>query len=192
MWDLASQLSAFSVFLGIAAVGFLFLLLSLVFGDLFDHGDADHGLDHGPEGPAFMSPRVISVFVTAFGGFGAIGTYAGLGVLPSSMLGLAGGFLFGGLVYLFARFLYGQQASSTITTAELVGRTAEVTVAIPPSGAGQVRCLVGESMVEKIARTRDGEAVPHNTLVRIEEIVGDSVIVSAAARQQSSAAAPQP
>ena len=48
-------LSAFSVFLAIAAVGFLFLLVSLVFGEIFDHfdGGLDHDLSHG--GPGFFS-----------------------------------------------------------------------------------------------------------------------------------------
>src|SRR4029450_9281488 len=57
-------LNGFSVFLGIAAVGFLFLMVSLFFGEIFEHFDTafDHDLDHG--GPGFFSPRVMSVFVT--------------------------------------------------------------------------------------------------------------------------------
>src|SRR5437867_10000793 len=37
MGELTSHISALSVFLGIAALGFLFLLVSLVFGEIFDH-----------------------------------------------------------------------------------------------------------------------------------------------------------
>ncbi len=37
--DLSFQLNAFTVFLAIAAVGFLFLMVSLVFGGIFDHFD---------------------------------------------------------------------------------------------------------------------------------------------------------
>ena len=72
-------LNAFSVFLAIAAVGFLFLMISLFFGEIFEHfdGSLDHDLDHG--GPGFFSTRVLSVFITAFGGFGAIATDYGLG-----------------------------------------------------------------------------------------------------------------
>jgi hypothetical protein len=179
MWGVLSQLSALWVFLGIAALGFLFLFLSLIFGEIFEHADlgsADHDLDHG--GPGLLSPRVISVFITAFGGFGAIGIYRGFGIFFSSFLGVGGGVVLGGLVYFFARFLYGQQASSTISTADLIGCTAQVTVGIPSGGVGQVRCLVGESMVDKIARSRDGAAIPSSSLVKIEEIVGESVIVS--------------
>jgi hypothetical protein len=50
-------------------------------------------------------------------------------------------------------------------------------VAIPENGLGQVRCSLGEGMVEKIARAQDGKAVPVNTSVRIESIVGETVLV---------------
>jgi hypothetical protein len=36
---------------------------------------------------------------------------------------------------------------------------------------------MGESIVEKIARGQDGEAIPANTLVKIESIVGETVLV---------------
>ena len=180
MLELLSHTSAISVFLGIAAIGFLFLLVSLIFGGIFDHLDFGHGFDHdlGHGGPGFFSTRVLSVFITAFGGFGAIGIYQGYGIFASSFLGFSGGVVLASVIYFFARFLFAQQASSATSAADLVGRTAEVTVGIPVGGVGQVRCLVGESMVEKIARSRDGAAVPHHALVKIEEIIGESAIVS--------------
>jgi hypothetical protein len=48
----ALQVNAFSVFLAIAAVGFLFLMISLFFGGLFDYfdGGLDHDVDHGGPG----------------------------------------------------------------------------------------------------------------------------------------------
>lgn len=178
MSDLLSHISALTVFLAIAAIGFLFLLISLVAGEIFDHGDIghDHDLSHG--GPGFLSTRVISVFITAFGGFGAIGIYNGYGLFTSSFFGFSGGMILAGLIYFFARFLYSQQASSTITTTDLVGRTAQVSVAIPAGGVGQIRCLIGESMLDKIARSKDGSPIPSNSVVKIEEIVGESVVVS--------------
>lgn len=176
MWELLLHISALWVFLGIAAVGFLFLLISLIFGEVFEHFDVgDHDFDHG--GPGLLSPRILGVFITAFGGFGAIGIYQELSIFVSSMIGLASGGVLAALIYSFARFLYGQQASSTISSSDLVGRTAQVTVDIPQNDAGQVRCLVGESLVDKIARSKDGRAIPHNSLVRIEEVIGEVVIV---------------
>jgi membrane protein implicated in regulation of membrane protease activity len=170
-------LSAFSVFLGIAAVGFLFLLISLVFGEVFDHlgGGFDSGLDHG--GPGFFSGRVMAVFITAFGGFGAIGTYYGLGPIPASGVGFASGLVFGGAIYLFAKFLYGQQASSDVGSHDLVGQIARVVVAIPAGGVGQIRCRLGEELVDKIARTRNGDAIGENASVQVEEVLGETVIV---------------
>ena len=78
---------AFTVFAAIGLIGFLFLLLSLVIGELFDHGaDLGHGgFEHG--GPGFLSSRVLSVLVTAFGGTGAIATQMGAGTMVSSIIG---------------------------------------------------------------------------------------------------------
>jgi hypothetical protein len=174
------SLSAFAIFLAIAAVGFLFLIISLLFGEIFGHGDIGaHGGDvHGDtHGVGFLNLRVLSVFVTAFGGFGAIGVHLGYRTEISTAIGLVGGFIFGGIIYLFASFLYGQQASSGVGVGELVGRTGQISVAIPAGGLGQVRCALGESVVEKLARTVDGGAIPANTSVKIESIVGETVLV---------------
>ncbi len=170
-------LSAFSVFLAIAAVGFLFLVVSLFFGEIFEHfdGGLDHDFDHG--GPGFFSTRIISVFITAFGGFGAIATDQGLGTLAASAIGAISGLLLAAPVYFLARFLYGQQASSESRSQDLVGRVARVVVAIPAGGVGQVRCTIGEELVDKIARGRESEAIAENTPVIVEEVVGETVIV---------------
>ncbi|MEK6324364.1 MAG: hypothetical protein AABN33_22220 [Acidobacteriota bacterium] len=187
MWESLSHVSALGVFLAIASIGFVFLVISLVFGEVFQHfefaQDLGHDLGHG--GPGFFSVQGIAVFITAFGAVGAIGTYLGYGVFPSSGFGFISGIVLATLVYFFASFLYGQQASSTTTSAELVGRTAQVSVGIPDNGVGQVRCLVGETMVDKIARSRNGNAIAHNSLVKIEEIVGESVIVSPVTNPQA-------
>ncbi|HXW05928.1 MAG TPA: NfeD family protein [Vicinamibacterales bacterium] len=172
-----SSLSAFTVFLVIGGLGFALLLISLVFGGIFDFFDAslDHDLDHG--GPGFFSSRVISVFITAFGGFGAIATHYGLSPLPASGVGFASGLAFGSAVYAFARFLYGQQASSEVRAAELVGQTARVIVTIPADGVGQVRCRLGEELIDKIARAHDGQTIPEHASVRVEEVLGEVVVV---------------
>ena len=170
-------LSAFTVFLGIAAVGFLFLMVSLFFGEVFEHFDSalDHDLDHG--GPGFFSTRIISVFITAFGGFGAIATDQGIGPLAASAIGAVSGLLLAAPVYFLARFLYDQQATSETRSQDLVGRVARVVVAIPAGGVGQVRCTIGEELVDKIARGREQEAIAENTPVVVEEVVGETVVV---------------
>lgn len=168
-------LSPFSVFLAIAGVGFLFLLISLVFGELFDHLGVDHDVDMG--GPGFFSGRIMSVFITGFGGFGAVGIHYGLSPIGASLVGFGSGLVFASIIYAFARFLYGQQASSQVDAADLVGQNARVVIGIPAGGVGQIRCRIGEELVDKIAQSRDGAAIPENASVRIDEILGETVIV---------------
>jgi membrane protein implicated in regulation of membrane protease activity len=194
MPEWVAHLSAFSIFLSIAAVGFLFLLLSLIFGEIFEHfegGGFDHGLDADHGGPGILSTRILSVFVTAFGGFGAIATNYGLSPLPASGVGFASGVFFASIIWAFARFLWQQQATSETRTADLVGQTARVVVAIPRSGVGQVRCRMGEELVDKIARSRGDEAIPENAVVLIEEVLGETVIVARSESARPAAAGNQ-
>jgi membrane protein implicated in regulation of membrane protease activity len=85
--------------------------------------------------------------------------------------------VFASLIYTFARFLYSQQATSEVRSADLVGQVARVVVTIPAGGVGQVRCRLGEELVDKIARAGDGHPIPENTPVRVEEVLGDTVVV---------------
>lgn len=172
-----SLISPLAIFLGIAAIGFLGVLMAFLVGELFDAFEFHHDFSFD-DGPSIFSARVLSVFTTAFGGLGAIAVYQGLGIFLSSVIGLAGGIAFGAVVYFFARFLYQQQSSSLVTTADLIGLPAQVIVGIPATGVGQVRCVVGESSIEKIARSKDGTPIPLHAQVIIEEITGESVTVS--------------
>jgi hypothetical protein len=169
-------LSAFTVFLAIAAVGFLFLVIALIFGEIFDFFDHDPSVDIG--GPGIFSTRVIAVFITAFGGFGAIATRSGATPLAASLIGLGGGVVFGGAILAFARFLFGQQASSDVRSADLVGQAARVIVAIPANGVGQIRCRIGEELVDKVAQSRDGSAIAEHATVRVDTVLGETVIVT--------------
>lgn len=178
MPDFLSNISPLMVFLVIAAIGFVFLFISLIVGDIFDSFGVDTGVDGAADGHGFLDSRVISVFVTAFGGVGAIGIQMGLGIVASSLIGLGGGVVLGGLVSLFGRFLYKQQSSSSVGVAQMVGRTAQVIVSIAPGSLGQVSCRIGEERIERLARSKDNVEIKAGEMVRIEAIAGDSVIVS--------------
>lgn len=176
MSEILQNLSAFTVFLGIAGFGFLFLLASLLFGEIFEHfGDFDHDIDQGA--PTFFSPRVVSVFITGFGAAGAIASVYGASTMIASGIGLASGIVLASIILMFARFLYGQQATTSMAPSDVLGQTARVVVGIPADGVGQVRCKVGEELVDRIARSRDGSAIAENTAVKIEEVLGEIVIV---------------
>lgn len=184
MLESFSNLSALTFFLLIAGAGFIFLVLAFLFSDLFEHfgsGSAGLGTGHvdvGTDGIAVLDSRVLSIFVTAFGCFGALGVQLGLNTTLSAVLGLAGGFALGALVFYFGKLLYHQQASSSVSAHELIGRLAEVTVTIQPGTVGRISCRVGEERVEKLARSRDETEIKIGTAVRIEEVAGEAVIVS--------------
>lgn len=171
------EFSAFAVFLVIAFAGFVFLAIAMVFGEIFDFfgGDADH--DIGDGGPSFLSGRVLSVFITAFGGTGALATHFGAGVLAASVAGFLSGLVFGGATYAFARLLFNQQASTDVSSPDLVWKNARVTVAIPANGLGQVRLQIGEEIVDKVARSKSGEAIAANSIVIVEQMLGEVAIV---------------
>ncbi|MGE3465497.1 MAG: NfeD family protein [Pyrinomonadaceae bacterium] len=176
--DFLTNLNLLALFAIIGGVGFLLLLISLIVGDLFEaigfdmSVGADAGVDFG-----FLDSRVIAVFITAFGGFGAIGVQMGYGAVASSVIGLLGGVVFGGIVSAFGRFLIGQQASSSVTDDDLIGRTAQVAVAIKPGELGHVSIRIGDERVDKVARSQGGEEIKAGTLVKVAAIAGDSVIV---------------
>jgi hypothetical protein len=168
--------SLMTIFLAIGGIGFLFLVISLIIGDLFD------AIGFNFDGPnsdfGVLDSRVISVFLTAFGGFGAIGVSLGFAAVGGTLFGLLGGVFFGALVFFFGRFLTGQQSSSSVSTEMLIGRPAQVIVGIKPGQVGQISCRIGEEKVEKLARTAGGDEIKAGQMVRIDSIGSDSVIVS--------------
>jgi hypothetical protein len=60
---------------------------------------------------------------------------------------------------------------------DLVGQIGRVVIAIPAGGVGQVRCRLGEELVDKVARAREPEAIGENVSVVVDEVVGETVIV---------------
>jgi membrane protein implicated in regulation of membrane protease activity len=177
MWEWLAGFISLPFFLGIGALGVLFLLLSFFFSEYLEAFELEEASDASGE-PGLVSLRTVSIFVTGLGGLGAMAQLRGAGTAVSAGVGAAGGLALAGLVYAFARYLHSQQSSSLVEMTELIGLRAEVIVSIPGTGVGQIRCQVGETVVEKIARSLDGDAFPLNTPVRIEKVAGETVTVS--------------
>lgn len=178
------------IYAAIAAFGLLFLLVMLFVGDWFgadhdidahdvslDHGGLEEGgLDHG--GPSVFSARVMAAFLTAFGVGGVVARYYDLSHPAASGVGIVSGIVMSAIVYQFAKILYSQQASSEVRMTSLVGRSAEVSVAIPAAGVGQVTLTFGGERTEHIARSADGRALDRGAEVVITGLRGDSVVVA--------------
>lgn len=174
------------IYAAVAAVGFLFLMIMLFVGELFgaDHDVAAHdmvtaegGADYDA-GPSLFSARVIASFLTAFGVGGIVGRYYNLSHPAASGIGVVSGVVLAGVVYQFAKLLYTQQASSEVHMTGLVGRPAEVTVAIPAGGVGKVALTYRGEHTEHIARSKTGQAMVRGAEVVITGLGGDAVVVS--------------
>jgi membrane protein implicated in regulation of membrane protease activity len=177
------------IYVAIAAVGMLFLVVMLVVGDLFG-GDHDIGHDHGgigetDHGPSIFSFRIMAAFLTAFGVGGVVARYYGLSHVAASGVGVVAGVFMAWLVLQFARVLHSQQASSELQMQSLIGTRAEVSVAIPAGGVGQVSLSSAGARSEHIARSSDGSALARGAAVVITGLGGDSVIVAPAGSRAS-------
>jgi membrane protein implicated in regulation of membrane protease activity len=175
------------IYAAIAFLGFVFLLVMLFVGELFggDHdvGGHDGGFEHAGGdvgGPSVFSSRIMAAFLTAFGVGGVVARYYELSHPLASGVGILAGVVMAGLVYQFAKILYSQQASSEVQMSRLVGQSAEVSVAIPAQGVGQVALNVAGERTEHLARSKDGRPVARGAEVVITALRGDSVIVSPA------------
>ena len=174
------------IYAAIGAIGFLFLIVMLFVGEIFgaDHDVAGHDVsaEHGDAGgPSIFSARIMAAFLTAFGVGGVVARYYNLSHPASSGVGVAAGIVLSGIVYQFARLLYSQQASSEVRMSALVGRSAEISVAIPEAGVGQIALTYGGERSEHIARSEDGRALARGAEVMITGLRGDTVIVAPAA-----------
>jgi membrane protein implicated in regulation of membrane protease activity len=176
------------IYAAIGGFGLLFLLVMLFVGEVFggDHdlhaGDvaAGHG-DVGHEGgPSIFSARIMASFLTAFGVGGVVARYFDLSHPVASGTGVVFGVVMAGVVYLFARALYSQQASSIVSLSALVGHSGEVSVRIPDGGVGQVALTMGGELTTQIARSVDGRGIPPGARVVVKELRGDSLIVERA------------
>lgn len=144
------------------------------------HVDHDVSFDHGSVGVSPLSPITIASFVTSFGGLGLIGTQ--LLLIPDSIslvFATAGaGLIAAGMFLFYSRVLVAGEGSSAVRTVDISGKTAEVIIPIPKNGLGQVAFIARGTRATRSARSADGKAVPRGTLVTIQAVTGNTVIVS--------------
>jgi membrane protein implicated in regulation of membrane protease activity len=137
------------------------------------------GLEHEIEGagPSPLSLRTVAMFAVGFGAGGLIGQGVGLSdpltLLPASGLGLGSAIP----MWLFLRFLYGEQASTSIQAPDYVGLVGRVTIAIPEGRPGQVALIVRGQRMNVPARSEDGSPIRAQTQVEVLSMEGGMVVV---------------
>ena len=82
---------------------------------------------------------------------------------------------FASLIYAFARFLYGQQATTEVRSADLVGRDgAWWWWRFRRKASGQVRCQIGEELIDQDgADPATAPPLAENSIVTVEEVLGE-------------------
>jgi len=142
--------------------------------------EVDVQVDHDIGGhlPSFFSPRVLALFVVGFSGMGIIAHF-GWRMEParSSLLGLAGGFVMGGLAYGLILLLYREQASSAPAGSDYSGLAGRVSVGIPQGGTGEVSVVVRDQFRSLMAVSADGKPIPEGRSVKIISVAGGTATV---------------
>jgi membrane protein implicated in regulation of membrane protease activity len=143
------------------------------------HVDSAPSFDHGSVEASPLSPITIASFVTSFGGIGLIGTQ--LLRLPDtiSLVFAAAGAaaIAGGMFLFYSRILVAGQGSSEIRLSDIGGKKAEVIIPIPRNGLGQVAFVTRGTRTTWGARSADGKPIQRGTIVDIESVTGNTVIV---------------
>lgn len=166
-------------------VGILFLIITAVFGGLFEfdghHFDfGGHGdIGAGVTGFSPVSPTFISFFLTVFGGMGGVCiSLWQISFVWSLVIALVTALGIATVVYISLTKVFDvTQGGVEVNVAELVGREAEVTIGIPEGGTGEVVFITAGGRLTSPARSADGKPIAHNTTVVIEKIVGNTYIV---------------
>lgn len=165
------------IFATIFGVGFVILILSLIFGsDAEVETGAD--ADHGGHGPSIFSFKMIALLMVGFGAvsFG-VSASTDATMFVASMAGVGGAIVVGALGYLIIRGFYASQETSTVTESDIIGCTANLIDSIAENRTGQIACVVRGREITYLARSKDGRAINRGAPVRVVSKTGNVVTV---------------
>lgn len=163
-----------TVYLICFIIGFLYAIISVVFGNVFD---VDFGIDGGSL--PFLSPTTIASFVTVFGGTGVFLSYVyalptSIILLISLFLALAGATL---MFFVVVMPLMKAQKSSAYSNRDMIGRNAEVSTVIVEDGRGEIIYEQGGSRLSSPALSYNGKTIRQGDLVEIVDVISGTFVV---------------
>jgi len=169
-------------YVSLLAIGFFYAVISLFAGWISDlggdvHVDAGGHLDAGHISP--ISGTTIATFITGFGGGGVVAHYwLEWPLLGSLAVAIGSGVVVAAAAFAILDLLFKEtQAGSEFAVAETVGREAEVIIAIPAGGVGEVAYIMRGQREQSSARAVDGEAIARGSAVVIERVSGPTAYV---------------
>jgi len=168
------------VYAAIVIISFLFAFLSLIGAGLDQIFDFEIGSDgEGPFDLVGISPFSAAVFGSAFGLTGLIThLWLDMEAIPSILWATGVGIIFGGAAQAFFLYVLSPSKSSHFSLEkDSIGREAEVTVAVPSKGLGQISYTNVSGRVRLGARSESGEEIDTGELVVIKRIVGRVAVV---------------
>jgi membrane protein implicated in regulation of membrane protease activity len=189
------------VFVGCFVLGLVYAIISTIFSGIFGGGheggheagfdvghdiagdvDSTGGADSGTIHFSPLSPVIIAMFVTAFGGMGMICLkFFKLSVYASLPIAVLAGILIAGATFfLFAALFKVTQGSSESRQSDMVGMEAEVITTIPSEGLGEVAYVSKETRYTASARSAYKTEIKAHSVVTIEKIVGNTFFVKSA------------
>ncbi len=173
------------IYWSMAGVGTVVMVGLLVLGmdhDIDFGGDVDVGADAGfdmaHDGPGPVGLKTILAFTAGWGWGGLIGLDLGWGLL-SLPFGMIVGLGLAAVVLYFMRFLYAQEATSTVGVAHMIGQEGVVLTTIPSGGTGEIRLNVRGTSLKCLARSDSEEAIPAGATISVVEEVGGTLVVRA-------------
>lgn len=125
------------------------------------------------------SPFIIAVFIACLGGFGLIA----YGLLSEKYyvhfpIAAVSGIAFGAATFFIMNKIFrATSASSHFSEAELGGTIAEVIIAIPENGVGEISFIAGSSTTSSPARSLNGKAIPAHSRVEIARMAEGTAYV---------------
>jgi membrane protein implicated in regulation of membrane protease activity len=175
------------LFFLIAVAGLMLLAVSVIFGEIFEFLDFDLGdvAGAGDSGGPITTPA-LSLGLTAFGATGMLTQWAGWSVILSVGTSFASALAFGALGAWLAIIVYRQTSGTDDAFAGVVGHIGEVITSITDS-PGEVQISSYGSTHTRLARTMTGERIPRGTIVRIVDVMGNTLIVERAGDQRTEA-----
>jgi len=125
-----------------------------------------------------LSPLIISCFLTIFGGTGIACANVGVPPVISAPLSALSALVISALAFFgLSRLLMRIQSTSHYTLHELEGLEGTVVTPIPASGVGEVAVVAHETRRTNPARSADGEAIDKHVTVRVDRVVGNTLMV---------------
>lgn len=181
------------IFFLIAVTGLMMLAASVIIGELFEFLDLTGLFDIGDfdvaghDGGGPITTPALSLALTAFGGTGMITQWAGWGIILSVGTSLLSAIAFGAIGAWIAILFYRQSSGTEDAFAAVIGKQGEVVTSIT-STPGEVQISAYGGTHTRLARSKSGEIIPSGSIVRIVDVMGNTLIVEKASLQIGEAA----